>query len=107
MDENQYHSLLDTLMLTLEECIDGQGLDIDYETQGGVMTLICDNGSQVILTRQTPLKQLWLAAKSGGYHFVFDETEQAWLLEGGSESFTDMLNRCLSEQSGETICFTL
>ena len=103
MDENQYHGLLDNLMLTLEECIDDQGLDIDYETQGGVMTLICDNGSQVILTRQTPLKQLWLAAKSGGYHFVFDEAEQAWLLECSDEPFINVLNRCLSEQSGETV----
>lgn len=103
MNENQFNQNLDELMMAIEDAIEEQGLDIDYETSGGILTLTCPNGSQIILSRQTPLLQLWLAAKSGGFHFDFDDG--VWMCKG--EALSAVLSRCLSEQYGNSVSIKL
>ncbi|OED44399.1 iron donor protein CyaY [Endozoicomonas sp. (ex Bugula neritina AB1)] len=103
MNEAQYSDLLDDLMVAIEDAIEDAQLDIDYETAAGILTLTCPDDSKVILSRQTPLLQLWLAAKSGGFHFDYSEDQQEWVLDGSGESFTGSLNRCLSEQYGQKV----
>ncbi|WP_257282699.1 iron donor protein CyaY [Endozoicomonas sp. SESOKO1] len=107
MKERQYNQLLDALMLAIEDAIDDAGLDIDYETSAGILTLTCEDHSKIILSRQTPLLQLWMAARSGGFHFDYDEQQADWLLNGRGETFLSVLNRCLTEQTGETVQLTL
>lgn len=107
--ESQFNQMIDDFLIHLEEQIDGfdtEG-DIDYETAGGVLTIIFEvNNSQVILNRQTPVRQLWLAARSGGFHFDLDETSGQWLRDSDGAEFFSVLNRCCSEQAGEKIEFS-
>ncbi|MET4696453.1 iron donor protein CyaY [Endozoicomonas lisbonensis] len=105
MNENQFNQNLDELMMAIEDAIEEQELDIDYETSGGILTLTCPNDSQIILSRQTPLLQLWLAAKSGGFHFDFDEGVKGWMCKG--EALPEVLNRCLSDQCSREIAIKL
>jgi CyaY protein len=56
-------------MQNIEEAIDESEADIDYEVTGNVMTLEFENRSQIIINRQEPMKEIWLASKSGGFHF--------------------------------------
>ena len=107
MNANRYTERLDDLMMAIEDTIEDAGLDIDYETANGILTLTCPNNTQVILSRQSALHQLWMAAKSGGFHFGFDESSENWVLENGDETFVDALNRCLSEQYGEPVSLAL
>ena len=107
MNESQYNDLLDDLMFAVEDAIEEAELDIDYETSAGILTLTCENGSKVILSRQTPVLQLWLAAKSGGFHFDFNANKKQWISDSNGEEFMDELNRCLSEQCGESVALTL
>ena len=103
MNEAQYSDQLDGLMVSIEDAIEEAELDIDYENSAGILTLTCPDNSKVILSRQTPLLQLWLAAKSGGFHFDYSEEQQSWILDSNGEAFIDVLNRCLSVQSGEAV----
>ena len=103
MNSNRYTELLDDLMMAIEDAIEDAELDIDYETANGILTLTCPNDSQIILSRQSALHQLWMAAKSGGFHFSFDEDNERWVLENKDETFIDMLNRCLTGQYGEPV----
>jgi len=50
------------------------------------------------------LSQIWVAAKSGGYHFDYDEDDQVWCLNGdrNRDLFSQLTIYC-SEQSGEAI----
>lgn len=107
MNESRYTELLDDLMIRIEDEIDEAGLDIDFETSAGILTLTCPDQSRVILSRQTPLLQLWLAARSGGFHFDFDEGKQEWVLDSNGQVFSEVLNHCLSEQYGETVQLSL
>ena len=102
MTESEFNELADETLLSIEEAIDDSGADIDYDNAGGILTLEFENGSQIIINRQTPLSQIWVAAKSGGYHFNYDD-QHGWQDERSGESFQDVLNRCLTEQSGEAI----
>lgn len=107
MNESQYNDQLDDLMVSIEDAIEEAELDIDYETSAGILTLTCEDDSKVILSRQTVMLQLWLAARSGGFHFDFNEDREQWICDSTGEEFMDALNRCLSEQSGEKISLAL
>ena len=69
MNESEFHSLADQTIEDIQDAIDASGADIDYEESGGVLTLDFDNGSKIIFSKQPPMKQLWMAARSGGFHF--------------------------------------
>jgi CyaY protein len=51
---------------------DSTDADIDNQRVGGMVTLKFANGSEIIVNLQKPLHEIWLAARSGGYHFRFD-----------------------------------
>ncbi len=91
-------------MLAIEEAIDATGADIDYDNAGDILMLEFDNGSQIIINRQTPLSQIWVAARSGGYHFDYDEGSHVWCL--GQDVNRDLMTQLsiyCSEQAGETV----
>ena len=103
MNETNFNRNLDTLMMAIEDAIEEAELDIDYETAAGILTLTCPNQTKIILSRQTPLLQLWLAAKSGGFHFDFDTDKSTWVCNSNNETILETMNRCLSEQCDENI----
>ena len=103
MNESDFNQLAEDTMTAIEEAIDDCGVDIDYDNAGGILTLEFGNGSQIIVNKQTPLSQLWVAARSGGFHFDYDAADQCWRLQGGGEELFDCLSRYCSEQAGEEV----
>lgn len=104
MNESEFIDIADETIEALQEAIDESGADIDYDEIGGVLTLEFENGSKIIFSKQTPAKQLWMAAKAGGFHFDYDEAGQQWICDNGDkETLPVMLNRCASEQADESV----
>jgi len=103
MNESDFNQLAEDTMTAIEEAVDDCGVDIDYDSAGGILTLEFGNGSQIIVNKQTPLSQLWVAARSGGFHFDFDAADQCWRLQGGGEELFNCLSRYCSEQAGEEV----
>ena len=103
MNESEFNDHIDDLMMAIEDAIDESGEDIDFETAGGILTLTFENRSQIILSRQGALRQLWMAARAGGFHFDFNEEQDAWICDSNGEEFYAMLNRCSSEQAEASI----
>lgn len=105
MNESEFNDLVDDVLISIEDAIeeacDDSGADIDYETAAGILTLSFSNGTQIIINRQAPLKQIWVAAKQGGFHFDFDSDSEQWLCNG-KELFT-ALAEYSSEQAGQAI----
>ncbi len=97
-------SLYTTLEDMLDEMIDAEQFAIDYETGIGVLTIICeDTNSQVIVSRQQAAHQIWVAAKSGGFHLDF--IEGVWFCKKTEETLEQLLARTCSEQSTKDITF--
>ena len=104
MNESEFVDLAEETIEAIQEAIEESGADIDYDEINGVLTLEFENGSQIIFSKQTPAKQLWVAAKAGGFHFDYDEVGKQWVCDGGEkETLKVMLNRFCSEQGGEVV----
>ncbi len=104
MTESEFNQRVDDTLVAIEEAIDESGADIDYESAGGILTLIIEeNGSQIIINRQTPVKQLWLATRTGGYHFDWSDETGGWVLDSDGSAFYPMLNQALVEQGAEAL----
>ncbi|BCO28668.1 iron-sulfur cluster assembly protein CyaY [Rhodoferax lithotrophicus] len=84
---------------------DNTDVDIDNQRTGGMITLVFANRSQIVINLQKPLHEIWLAAKCGGFHYQFDGKQ--WMDTKGQGEFFASLSRHASEQSGETLSFSI
>lgn len=78
-------------------------VDIDSRRSGSVVTLILGDGSQIVVNLQKPLHEIWLAAKSGGYHFRHDG--QVWQDTRGQGELFAVLTACARHQTGTNLTF--
>ena len=105
LTESEFNRRIDDTLLVLEEALDAGEADVDYENSGGILTLYCTDGSQVIINRQTPLRQLWLAARSGGFHFDWDASAGGWRRDSDGAPLPAVLTEILAGQCGAAIAF--
>ena len=104
MNESDFNQLAEQTMMDIEEAIEESGAEIDYDTISDILTLEFENGSRIIINKQTPVSQLWVAAKSGGFHFDYDDASKSWRLDSNPEQeLFSCLSRYCSEQAGETV----
>ena len=78
MLESDFTHIVDATLEELELALDNVDADIDYQTSGGVLTVEFENGTSMVFSRQLGSRQLWLAARSGGFHFEFDTAAEDW-----------------------------
>ncbi|WP_308364269.1 MULTISPECIES: iron donor protein CyaY [unclassified Microbulbifer] len=110
MSQAEYDAAVERTLIAIEDALDNCEWDIDYERADAVLTLTLeDNGSQVILSRQSANRELWVAARSGGYHLSFDNSENkpGWKCTTTGEDLPTLLDRVLSEQMGEPVSLGL
>ncbi len=79
MTEQEYNNLVEEEMKKIyDDLTEKYGEEVDIEKGDGLMKIILIDDSQLIISRQAPVMQLWLAAKHGGYHFNYDEETKKW-----------------------------
>jgi CyaY protein len=101
VNESEFIQRVDATLSRIEEALEGCDTDFDWDIASGILTIVCPNGSQVIINRQTPTRQIWVAAKSGGYHLDYDAERDQW--QQGDIELYQLLNQALSQQTGDTI----
>jgi len=106
IDEQTFLRLADAQLTrveaALERAIEADEVDLDVELKaGGVMELECANGSKIIINRHSAAREIWIAARSGGYHFAYNGS--AWVAAKDGSELTDVLARCIAEQTGRVI----
>ncbi|KGJ97672.1 iron donor protein CyaY [Colwellia psychrerythraea] len=97
MNDSQYNLIADELLLAIEEAIEDSGVDIDYEGVGGLLTLTFLNTSKVIINKQAPLHEIWVATKFNGHHFTFNN--DSWLDKRSGDEFWQFLSNAVSKQA--------
>ena len=110
IDDKQFHqlgaNLLHSIEVALEAADDALDLDLDVERQGGnVINIRFRDRSVIVVNTQTPLHEIWVAAKSGGYHYRWSGTLVAplWLdTKTGRELLSD-LSEFASAQAGKLV----
>ncbi len=104
MNESEFQEVAEQTIEDIQDAIDDSGADIDYDEIGGVLTLEFEDGSKIIFSKQGAMNQLWMAAKSGGFHFDYNEETEQWICDSGDkEEMYAMLSRLATEQAGEPV----
>ncbi len=106
MSEKEFLDLAETTLNTIEEAMDRLNdedvIDVECKRSGNVLEIeFIDNGSKIIVNSQAPMQELWVAAKSGGFHYK--RVDGAWInTHDGSELFA-ALSELASAQGGARV----
>ena len=114
IDDKQFYQLGSNLLHSIEvalEAADEQlDLDLDIERQGGnVINIRFRDKSVIVVNTQPPLHEIWVAAKSGGYHYRWSGTmdKPLWLdTKTGKELLSD-LSEFAGAQAGQAVKIAL
>jgi CyaY protein len=96
--------LLQTVEQHCDRINDETDADVDNQRVGGMVTLTFANNSQIIVNLQKPLHEIWMAAKSGGYHYRW--VDGLWQDTKGQGEFFAELERNATMQGGRPLRFT-
>ncbi len=100
MTESEYGYLADTTLSRLEAALDAA--DLDYERAGGgVLEIEFEDGSVIVVNKQAAAQEIWVAAKSGGFHYRWDGG--TWRDTRGGEELFAALSRLATAQSGAPV----
>lgn len=93
------------LEAALERLLDAGTLDFDYELKpGGIIEIEFGDGSKIIVNRHAAAREIWVAARSGGYHFRPPAAaDGAWTDTRTGEALGAVLARCSGEQAGAAL----
>jgi CyaY protein len=103
MTESEFNELADAVFERIEQAIDDSDADIECSLNGPVLELEFDDGSQIIVNRHGPNREIWLAARSGGFHYAYDNGQ--WLSRRDSSELYAKLEELVRLGSGQTMSF--
>ena len=102
MNEQDFARLADAELAALEAALEAIEGDYDIELKpGGILELECADGSKIIINRHTAAREIWVAARSGGFHFSSSDGQWRSTRDGGE--LWQTVSRCLTEQTGEML----
>ena len=114
IDDKQFYEqgshLLQSIELALETADDELDLDLDVERQGGnVINIRFRDKSVIVVNTQAPLHEIWVAAKSGGYHYRWAGTmaQPLWLDTKTGQELLNDLSQFATAQAGKAITIEL
>lgn len=108
LNEADYEARTRTLLGGIEAQVDrwlqDDVVDIDTVRTGGLLELAFPNGVKLVVNTQPPLQEVWLAARSGGYHFKL--VDGRWVDTRDGVDFYERLSRCASTEAGKPLVFS-
>ena len=98
MTETEFNTLVDGMLLAIERALEASGLDLEFETTNGILEIEFPSGTKVIINRQAPNREIWVAARSGGFHFR--SQGDLWIDTRSGKSLLELLDDVVSQQAG-------
>jgi CyaY protein len=85
----------------LDAALDTSDADVDWSLNDGILEIDCGKGGKLIVNRHVPNREIWVAARSGGFHFRADSGR--WRDTRSGQDLPTTLPRLLQEQAGIAI----
>ncbi len=101
MNDLEYDELADSTLLAVEQAIEDADADLDYESHGGLLSISFADKSKIIINKQPPLHQLWVATKFNGHHFEWHGDK--WIDNRNGAEFWQLLNDAAAKQAGKPL----
>jgi CyaY protein len=103
--ESEFGSRADAVLAAIGTALDAaiaaSDADIDWALNDGVLTIDCGRNGKLIVNRHVPNREIWVAAKSGGFHFRADGV--VWRDSRAGEELGAALERLLRDQAGMSV----
>jgi CyaY protein len=96
--ESDFVALADSVLAAIAAALDAGDADVDGTLNDGVLTIDCGAGGKIIVNRHQPSREIWVAAKSGGFHFRGQDG--AWLDTRDGTELGAKLSQLLRTQAG-------
>lgn len=103
MTENEFNELADEVFNRIEQAIDKNCADIECNPSPPVLELEFADGSQIVINRHGPNQEIWLAAKSGGFHYALQDGR--WISRRDGSELYGKLEELLEAGSGTPVKF--
>jgi len=81
----------------LDAALEDSDVDLDWSENDGVLEIECDDGSKLIVNRHVPNREIWVAARSGGFHFR--AADGRWCDTRSGDELAQRLAALLREQA--------
>ena len=102
MDDKDFNRLADEMLARIEAALEASEADLDFELgAGGVLEIEFADDSKIIVNRHAAAQEVWVAARSGGFHFRWDG--QAWRDTRDGSELLQRLSGLVSSEAGQSI----
>ena len=102
MDEAEFNQSVDAVLSRIERGI--EAADLDFETPAdGILEIELEDGSKIIVNRHGVAREIWVAARSGGFHFK--PQGGAWVDTKSGEDLYSKLASLIAAQGGDNVTF--
>src|SRR6476469_5964232 len=106
MTETEFLDLAEATLNEIEQAFDRlfeqDVVDVECKRSGNVLEIeFLDNGSKIIVNSQAPLQEMWVPARSGGFHYKRVGTE--WRNTRDNSELFAALSQLASAQGGAEI----
>ncbi len=103
MTESEFNELADAIFARIEQAVDASGADVEYSLNGGVLELEFEDGSKIIVNRHAPNREIWIAARSGGFHYAWQG--ERWISRRDGSELFGKLAELLKAGCGTAVAF--
>ena len=102
MNDNEFNELADATLRQIETALERSGADLDFAmVSDSVLEIEFADRSKIIVNRHDAAKEIWVAARSGGFHYRWDGS--CWQDTRSEEELMAALSRLISEQAREPV----
>lgn len=102
MDDSEFNALAEQVLARIDAALEACDADLDFElAPGGVLEIEFADRSKIIINRHGVAKEIWVAARAGGFHFRWDGA--AWRDTRDNAELMEKLSMLASQQAGETV----
>ena len=103
MTKRDFIELSEKTFNDIEQLVDDQYPDVDFDREGNVLTLTLEDGKVVVINRQEALEEMWLASPLEGMHFYYDADGVLVNYRKGEKPFAECLNEALESLDGSEV----
>ena len=102
MEDKEFNALADGILARIESALEASDADLDFElAAGGVLEIEFADGSKIIVNRHGVAREIWVAARAGGFHFRWDGV--LWRDTRDGAGLMEKLSVLASQQAGEAV----
>lgn len=103
MTEGEFNEQADEVFDRIETALDASDANIDYDNNGSVLEMEFADGSKLIVNRHVPNKEIWLAARSGGFHYAY--ADGRWISQRDGSELYARLAELIQTGAGKKLAF--